>query len=313
MIDAVPTCQPSLASVPSPPCRTSRPHPIPGAQDHFRFLPGFLPPRAELERARAARHRRPQSTASARTSLDSSRPELPHHPLHLPRPSPELFPGRVGRNPNPTVGRHWSQPELRLPRVNPLLRPSSAQIDPKNGFVVSHSSSPSSFPSPSSAAAGGTPPLAPWPPLLLPPHAAGRARAAQSRAAARADAPRPRWSLLRTAAPPPGLALAGTAVPPPRHPCPRAAVVALPCRRRPRASWAAPARASAQPRLPCPLRVGPPAPPRWPAGPSRRRARSAHRRRAWTGKRQSRAGESAPPPLSLCFYGVWGPRVRILG
>ena len=203
--------------------------PFRAPKTNFASSPGLLPPRAELERARAARHRRPQSAASARTSLDSSRPELPHHPLHLPRPSPELFPGRVGRNPNPTVGRHWSQPELRLPRVNPLLRPPSAQIDPKNGFVVSHSSSPSSFPSPSSAAVGGTPPRAPWPPLLLPPHAAGRARAAQSRAAARADAPRPRWSLLRTAAPPSGLALAGTTAPPPRHPCPRAAAAPGPC------------------------------------------------------------------------------------
>ena len=52
----------------------------------------------------------------------------------------------VHRSLHPTVGRHWSQPELRLPRVDPLLRPPSAQIDPKNGFVVSHSCSPAFFP-----------------------------------------------------------------------------------------------------------------------------------------------------------------------
>ena len=121
----------------------------------------------------------------------------------------------VHRSLHPTVGRHWSQPELRLPRVNPLLRPPSAQIDPKNGFVVSHSSSPSSFPFPSSAAAGGTPPRVPWTPLLPPPHAAGRARAAQGRATARASAARASWCWPRPATPLPGPALAAVAAPPP--------------------------------------------------------------------------------------------------
>jgi hypothetical protein len=139
-------------------------------------------------------------------------------------------------------------------------------------------------------------------------------RAASSRS--RATPPRFRgvaWAPSSARAPPPPPAGHGQAGLPRRRarPC-AAAAVALPCRRCPRASWAAPALASAR-RPRCPLGVGPLAPPRWPAGPSRRRALGAPPAGVAGQAAEQSRGERPLPSLSLCFYGDWGPRVRILG
>ena len=97
---------------------------------------------------------------------------------------------------------------------------------------MSHSSSPSSFPSPSSAAAGGTPPQAPWPPLrplraasARPCAAPPRARGSPGPLAARAPRLRRRSA---TAGPDRRAAARAPALPPPVAPqVPRAVVPAL--------------------------------------------------------------------------------------
>ena len=80
-------------------------------------------------------------------------PRAPSSPRPPPPPhtSPSLARTFPGRNQPSIAGRHGSAAGAPPLRVDPLLRSSSGQINPGNGFVVSSST----FPTPS-------PPFSPW-------------------------------------------------------------------------------------------------------------------------------------------------------
>ncbi|PUZ66813.1 hypothetical protein GQ55_3G367200 [Panicum hallii var. hallii] len=115
---------PSPTRPPTPP----RPHPLPWRPpilSQFFFL---TPSRAELPL--------PTKIRCVPSPSDSSQPEPPRHPLHLPHHSPDLFRPFTGWNrPRTAQPPLEFRPELR-PHVGVLLRPSSARNDRKNRSMV---------------------------------------------------------------------------------------------------------------------------------------------------------------------------------
>ena len=160
----------SLSHFLSPPDRAKRssltPAPRPSFVDSFRkdlhnLVPHLLHTSPCLARALPRRNRplhlrppwklRPELCSPSISllrlpCLDSSRPELPRHLLHLLQPLAELLPSRIEGNRRlhrrPPLEHRRAPP----PHVDPRLRPSSAQTDPKNRFPGEPSTFPALFP-----------------------------------------------------------------------------------------------------------------------------------------------------------------------